>query len=248
MTQHAYEATILVNPKDRVDLADAQAHVARQAQIRGLTARLVPKTAPGSLLMDLGPIQVLILAADRPMAPNIYNGSRRPRRPLHSQAEILRRLTRHRSHVTVLVSDALDADPDGAAGRQIDREQICQAVTRTLRRHTTASLVFWATTDTLYADDEFGWATFVKPPVPADLPALMRPSRTRSEEQREIEIRAMNFIHAKIREGAHRPGRRPDLLPLLVGRQCMRAATVGCSASTVGLSAMQMIAAGLPGL
>lgn len=244
----AFEATILLEPGTDAGMEDLDGTVARIAADLGLPCGAIPEIEPGCRLFDLGPVQVLIATTDRAMPMMHFKGAQRPARALLGEDAILARLNGHEHNITVLVSDTLDGDCRGRPACERMKLRLCHGITEALRRDHRECLVFWGDTDTLYSHEEFEMARIV-PAGPGPEAGVVVPFAppSRSEVQRGIEARALRYIRARIREGAHRAP-PPAATHLSPGRlQLMRSVAVGCASSTVGLSAMQVMAGTLPG-
>ncbi len=113
-------------------------------------------------LLNCDTVEILLAFTGDPLPVEHFIDANRPAAASLCEAEILGRLTRHKSSATVLV-----VDRDGCAGAYSQpheelKRNLCWGIADCLHNHCAADLVFWCDSDTLYSADEFQRAWLIE--------------------------------------------------------------------------------------
>ncbi len=154
MRHQSYEATLLSRGRLDVALDEARRDLPEIVEDQGLILERLESIDGAYLLLDCGPVQVLIAFCSDPMLVMHFVNAGRPAEAMRSETDILILLHRHRATATVLVTDTPgETSPDPRL--DVQKRMLCADLTDWLFTRTTPDLVFWCDTDTLFAAPEF---------------------------------------------------------------------------------------------
>ncbi len=154
MGYQSYEATLL--SRGRLDLSrhDAQDELQEIVEDQGLVLERFETMDDMFLMLDCGPVQVLIALCNEPMKVSHFVNANRPAERKWNDDQILGLLHGHEAISTVLVTDTpgtTHQDPR----LDVQKRMLCADLTDWMFSRTLPDLVFWSDTDTLYAGPEF---------------------------------------------------------------------------------------------
>ena len=121
-------------------------------------------------LIHCDTVDVLLAFTDICMPVAHFENVQRPAFARLSEAEVLGRLSRHESSVTVLVVAKRGDDATPARQNPDRMRAICRDLTALIHDACAADLVYWSDNDTLYAGEEFSAPDQYAAPPEAELP------------------------------------------------------------------------------
>jgi len=191
----AFEATLLYQDGSMPDVMAHDSDFARILAENGETLQSIERIDSVFFLITGAETKILVALGNEALPLDGFLEAGRPSVSALHENEILNRLTQVGSHMTVI---ALPKDPNAsfvAARIEAMLQGICWELVACLFLHARPDLVFWADTDTLYADEEFERASLFKTaeaeallvgcaPTPPQVPKTnLRSFFDRSEEE-----------------------------------------------------------------
>ncbi|MCG6904352.1 MAG: hypothetical protein LJE68_16900 [Rhodobacter sp.] len=151
----SFEANLLYQTVRTPNYADLIDDLTTTIEGNGETLRQIDEIDSVFTLLTCKQVQILIAFNPDPLPVDHFLGAERPTTSNIGDGEIMRRLTASSASATVLVLDRNPNTPIFGAEQDRLKRSLCWDIVDCLFFATSADLVFWSETDTLYAADEF---------------------------------------------------------------------------------------------